>query len=192
MRRIIWWWGHGANIQGEVCSVLDIAFAHKEDINKEWQKCIHSEHFKYYNISPYVYLEIKCSDSTWDVLQMVSINEAGDVIGYFSASLDRTSDMVSSIAAINFGNTNLTFSRDFVDFLVALFEVHRFRKIEWVVVVGNPAEAMYDRIVKKYGGCITRLRHETVRLYDGRYYDLKSYELFREAYIAATQSEASK
>ncbi|MEL7609505.1 MAG: hypothetical protein AAGU74_08350 [Bacillota bacterium] len=165
--------------------MLEIAFAHQEALNKAWQKCIHSEHFKYYCISPHFDLEIKCSDNTWDSLQMVSMSEAGEIIGYMSASLDRAGDMVSGISAINFGDMSLTFSRDLMGFLVALFEVHRFRKVEWSVIVGNPAEVMYDRIVKKYGGRITGLRRETVRLYDGRYYDMKSYELFRDAFITA-------
>ena len=162
--------------------MLEIAFVHQDALNKAWQRCIHNERFKFYNFGSHFGYEIKCSDSTWDCLQMVSVNKTGDIIGYLSASLDRANDKVSAIGALNFFDINLTFSKDFRNFLDELFTVHRFRKIEWFVVVGNPAEAMYDKIVKKYGGRITGLERESVRLYDGAYYDVKSYELFNRDY----------
>jgi len=95
----------------------------------------------------------------------------------------RSSDKVSSLGIINFYDKNLTFSRDLYKFLKDLFEKYNFRKIEFNVVIGNPIEKMYDKYIDKYGGSIVGIRKESTRLQDGKYYDVKIYEIFRENYL---------
>ena len=62
------------------------------------------------------------------------------------------------------------------------------RKMEFSVVVGNPIEETYDKMIAQYGGQITGVKHKHVRLLDGNYYDYKEYEIFREDYIKAKES----
>lgn len=89
---------------------------------------------------------------------------------------------VTGIAAINFKGVNITFSKDFYQFLTDLFEVHKFNKIEWQVAIGNPAEKIYDKIIKKYGGNIVGIQHESTKFDDGKYYDVKEYEMLKRDY----------
>lgn len=49
-------------------------------------------------------------------------------------------------------------------------------------MIGNPAEQIYDRFIAKYGGSVTGVHKETVKLQDGKYYDMKGYELFRDEF----------
>ena len=81
---------------------------------------------------------------------------------------------------MNFYDKNVTFSRDLYIFLTDLFNKFNFRKIEFTVVIGNPAEVMYDRIMDKYGGSIVGIKKLSTKLIDGKYYDVKMYEIFKD------------
>jgi hypothetical protein len=169
--------------------MLEIAYPHKDKLNKAWQSCAFVDRFKYYNCTPEAYYEIYLDNNSWEKLQMVSADTSENITGYFAASIDRRTNKVSNISAINFGDQNLSFSRDFKDFLVRLFEVYKFNKVEWFVVVGNPAETMYDRIVAKYGGRVTGVKRDAVMLYDGTLCNVKEYELMRCEYEAVGEGE---
>lgn len=119
---------------------------------------------------------------SWNKLQFVSIDKNDNVIGYLTAYLERSMDKVTGIAAINFKDVNVTFSKDFYKFLTDLFDIHKFNKIEWQVVIGNPAEKMYDKIINKYGGRVVGIEHESTKFDDGKYYDVKEYEILRRDY----------
>jgi hypothetical protein len=116
---------------------------------------------------------------------MVSVDKDDKIIGYFSAGISRQTNNVTNIGAINFYNLNLIFSKDFYIFLTELFTKYNFNKIEWRVVIGNPAEKIYDKIIQKYGGRVVGTKHETTVLQDGTYCDEKEYELFKKDYLKA-------
>ena len=56
-------------------------------------------------------------------------------------------------------------------------------KLNFSVVVGNPIEKSYDKLIKRYGGRIVGTREKETTLVDGNLYDVKMYELFREDYL---------
>jgi RimJ/RimL family protein N-acetyltransferase len=64
-----------------------------------------------------------------------------------------------------------------------MFTKYNFRKLEFSVVVGNPIEKSYDRLIYKYGGRIVGTYKKHTRLMDNKYYDEKLYEIFRDDYI---------
>lgn len=163
--------------------MLKLAYIYKDKLNKKYVNIAFDERYKFY-ITQYWNYNIDISDNSWDVIQMVSIDKNDNVIGYLSADIDRTSNKISCIGAINFDkNINLVFSRDFYKFLKDLFEKYNFRKIEWRVIMGNPAEKMYDKIIEKYGGSVIGIRKESVVTPDGVLRDEKEYEIFKEAYL---------
>jgi hypothetical protein len=162
--------------------VLKLAFPYQKELNNAWQTAVFSEKYKFYNFTNYWDYEIKLDANSWNVIQMVSVDTKGSVLGYFSASCDRSANKVSSAAAMNFGEPNFIFSRDFYIFLASLFEKYGFHKIEWCVVIGNPAERIYDRLIDKYGGHVVGVQHESTRLSDGVLCDVKEYELFKRDY----------
>ena len=53
------------------------------------------------------------------------------------------------------------------------------------VVIGNPIEESYDKMIAKYGGRIIGIYKEDVKLTDGEYYDLKTYEILASEYFDA-------
>jgi hypothetical protein len=64
-----------------------------------------------------------------------------------------------------------------------IFTKFKFRKLKYSVFVGNPIENTYDRLTEKYGGRIIGISKQDDRLIDGDFYDLKSYEIFKDDYM---------
>jgi hypothetical protein len=151
-------------------------------LNQAYQTVVFKDKYKYYNFNSSWSYEIKLDDSSWDRIQMVSVDNKDNIRGYLSASIARMANKIDSIGAINFYDVNVTFAKDFYQFLTQLFEVHNFNKIEWTVVIGNPAEKLYDKIVNKFGGSVVGIRHESTRLYDGTICDVKDYEILKRDY----------
>jgi hypothetical protein len=115
---------------------------------------------------------------------MVSIDKNDNVLGLFRAEINRVTDKISSLVIVSFcDKCNITFSKDLYQFLQDLFEKYNFRKIEFSVVIGNPIEKMYDKYIKKYGGRIVGIKKQSSKLQDGKYYDVKLYEIFRDKYL---------
>jgi len=167
--------------------MLKLAYPYQEALNKAWQACVFNEKYQFYNFGKSWDYKINLEDSSWNNIQMVSVGHDGNILGYLAADIYRNSNIVSNIGAINFGELNVTFSKDFYQFLTELFTKHHFRKIEWVVVVGNPAEKMYDRIVDKYGGRIIGIRRDHTITADGVLRDEKEYELSMDSFYAKTE-----
>jgi hypothetical protein len=162
--------------------LLKLAYAYQEKLDKMWQSIVFTEKYQFYNYGTYWNYRIKVDDGSWDRIQMVSVDKNDNVLGYLSATCDRTANKISAVGAINFAGVNLTFSKDFYDFLSSLFNKFGFRKIEWCVVIGNPAEKLYDKIIKKYGGRVVGVQHESTVVSDGTVCDVKEYELFKRDY----------
>lgn len=97
-------------------------------------------------------------------------------------------DIAHDLNIINFEDEpSMTFARDLGQALTDIFEKYYFRKLNFCVIVGNPAEKAYDKMIKKYGGRVVGYRRENTRLFDGKYYDEKLYEVMRDDYFNAKQ-----
>ena len=131
-------------------------------------------------------------DGDWDNRHFVSLNSDGEVIGVIDYHIDRECDMATWFGAINFTDNKVVFGKDLAQVIDDIFCKFNMRKLEFCVIIGNPIEHTYDRMVKQYGGQVTGIRHKCVKLLDGNYYDDKSYEIFREDYIAAKEKKYGK
>jgi hypothetical protein len=161
--------------------LLDLAIKHKTELESIQYNIWLEEKYKYYNCDTY-YDSLQIDESTWQRHQFVSV-KSGEVIGYISYRVDRTSDMAHSLAIMNFTDDKITFGIDLGRALTDIFEKYNFRKLEFSVVVGNPIEISYDNIIKRYGGRIIGTHHKQCRLIDSKLYDLKEYEIFKEDYM---------
>lgn len=86
---------------------------------------------------------------------------------------------------MNFIDDKMTFGMDLGQVLQDIFEKYNFRKLDFCVVVGNPIEKSYDKMVKKYNGRIVGTFKDDVKLIDNKYYDIKYYEVTKENYMGA-------
>lgn len=58
-------------------------------------------------------------------------------------------------------------------------------KITFSVVIGNPTEKFYDKMINRYGGRVIGIFKKDTILPDNKLYDLKFYEIFKEDYEKA-------
>lgn len=167
--------------------MLKLAYPYQDALNTVWQSCIFQEKYQYYNVGNWWEYKVNLDSSSWENIQMVSVGVSGEILGYFVANIDRLSNKVSNVGAINFGKVNFVFSKDFFQFLTELFTKHLFRKVEWMVVVGNPAECLYDKIIAKYGGRVVGIRRDSVITADGVVRDEKEYEMSRRDFMEGAE-----
>ena len=97
--------------------------------------------------------------------------------------MDRSNNNVHDLSIINFTDNKTAFGIDLGQALKDIFEKYKFRKINFYVVVGNPIEKSYDKMIKKYGGRIIGTKKEDAKLIDGEYYDTKLYEILSTEYF---------
>jgi hypothetical protein len=162
--------------------MLKVASLYKEQLDKICQEIAFDERFKFYinDMGPGMNFEIK---TAWQELQFVSVNKDDTVIGIFEASIVRQSNIVNSFRTANFtGKPNSIYSQDLQQFFIDLFMKFNLSKVIWYVHVGNPAELIYDKFINHHGGRVVGVFKEDSRLWDGRLYDLKAYEILKREF----------
>jgi hypothetical protein len=163
-----------------VINILKLAYTYKDKLQEIYKSIIFQEKYKYYNFSTYWNYELKIEDDSWNYIQMVSVDDEDNIRGYFSATINRTSNIVDALGIINFYDVNVVFAKDMYQFIKDLFLKFNFRKIEFSVVIGNPIEKMYDKYIHKYNGNIIGIKRQSIKLHDDKLYDVKLYEIFKD------------
>lgn len=161
--------------------MLEPAIKYKDQLEKLQYNIWFVDKYKYWNCSTY-YNTLEIDTDTWNKHQFVSVKD-GNVIGYISYCIARADNFVHSVSVMNFSDDKITFGNDLKQAIKDIFERYKFRKISFFVIVGNPIEKSYDKMIKKYGGHIIGTYKKDVKLIDGEYYDKKLYELFADEYF---------
>lgn len=161
------------------------AIKHKDELQSIYHDLWFDERYMYWNGGP-TYYSLEIDDNTDKYHQFASVDKDGNLLGYLSYSINRLHNDVDSVSIINFSDKpNIAFSRDIGQGFIDIFERYKFRKVSFYVVVGNPIEKSYDKLMKKYNGRIVGIQKKHVKLIDGEFYDSKLYEILREDYYAA-------
>lgn len=171
--------------------MIDSAVNHIEELKKKFNSIWFQDKYKYYNYNMW-YDNFEVDNNTWHRHQFVSIDSNGNVIGYISYSVNRQTYNASELAIINFSDNIFTFGKDLKQVLVDIFEKFKFEKLSFSVVVGNPIEKSYDKLIAKYGGFIIGISTQETKLYDNEYYPVKYYEILRENYMRKSHPELYK
>lgn len=161
--------------------MLDFAINHVEELQYRYRQAIQSEKNMYYFTCPIIQFDLNIDTDNANILQFVSVAD-GVVHGYFDCNINRLTNKVHNLSIIRFGDTDI-FRPDLFHLFYKLFMEYNFNYIAWNVVVGNPAEALYDYIVDKYGGRIVGTFEQDVMLPNGKLYDLKFYEFSRNSFV---------
>ena len=139
--------------------MLKAAIPHKEEVS-----LIHSctwdiPKYKYYHIGYCSTPEIDIDE--WNKVQRVCI--ADDVvIGYFSASVNRTCRIITGISVISIAKTYRQykiFEKDLLKFFLILLE--KYPTIQWCVCVNNPVRKKYEKFCEVVGGNIVGTYHKS-------------------------------
>jgi hypothetical protein len=140
-----------------------------------------NDKYKYW-VSDLYYTPLQIDTDTWGKHQFVSVHN-GEVIGYIGYNVVRSINSVHTLSIINFSDNKVTFGIDLMQAVKDIFEKYKFRKLNFNVVVGNPIEKTYDKMINKYGGRIVGVYKDDVKLIDGKYYDTKIYEILADEYF---------
>lgn len=163
--------------------MLDIALNYQEELTKKLRSTWFDDKYKFYEYSSYC-SELKLADDTWNSHQFVSVDTSGNILGYIQYDIDRTTLNCSGLGIINFSDDNLIFGKDVKIAIQDIFEKFHFNKLSFCVVIGNPIEKQYDKLVNKYGGRIVGIQLAHTKLIDNNYYDVKLYEISADNYYA--------
>ena len=144
--------------------------------------------YKYYNADVF-YSDLVIETDTWNKHQFVSVTESGKVVGYIAYSINRQTHSAHSLEIINFTDDKIRFGLDLGQALIDIFEKFRFNKLNFTVVIGNPIEKSYDKLIEKYGGRIIGVSRQNARLIDGLIYDEKLYEITSSEYFSKKEKE---
>lgn len=164
--------------------MLDLALNHEDELRKLFRTTWFSEKYMFYSGCNW-YNEFSINNNNTDTAhQFVSLDKDGEIIGYIAYYIDREDNVVTNLGIINFRDDNKpTFGMDVGTTLRDIFEKFHFRKVMFYCVVGNPIESTYDSMIKKHNGRIVGIFKEEVRLFDGKYYDKKLYEILSKEYF---------
>ena len=161
--------------------MLDVAIKHEEKLKNLFPSVWHNERYKFWMSGGWCDNFVAKKD-TWNTHEFVSLDSAGNILGYIAYDFDRNTQNISGLSVLNFTENQFVFGRDLFQALKDIFEKYHFRKIDFSVVCGNPIEKSYDRLVERFGGRVVGVYKEHCRLMDGNYYDLKLYEVLKADY----------
>lgn len=165
--------------------MLANARLYQDEIRKEFYKIWYDPKYQYYF----------GGEGRWDFqvgnneyhYDFASVDKDGNLLGYISYSFDHTIRLANCFGAINFSEDKITFGRDLRTVINDLFMKFNAETLEFNVIIGNPAERSYDRIIKRIGGKVLCIRHARAKDLAGHNLDDKVYEVTREDYLKHTK-----
>ncbi|MBM9502386.1 hypothetical protein JWG44_19215 [Leptospira sp. 201903071] len=158
--------------------MLKFAYYYKEKLQSLFSQRIYDEELKYYYF-PNLFYEISLDPTSEKRIQLVSVDDSNEVLGFFSLRIDWKMHFVEHLMSMNLKGRSSTFSQDFYQLLYDIFYKYNFVKLKFSVAVGNPAEKFYDRMMTKYGGRIVGVFKQDLKLIDGTVCDYKYYEILK-------------
>lgn len=161
--------------------MLEPAIKYKAELEELQYETWFNDKYKYWTCDVY-HEPISIDENTWNKHQFVSVVN-DEVIGYISYNIARQTECANCFNAINFTDNIAVFGVDLGNAIKDIFEKYGFRKLSFSVVIGNPIEKSYDRMIEKYGGRIIGVKKEEVKLIDGKFYDFKMYEILASEYF---------
>jgi hypothetical protein len=167
--------------------MLDNAKKYEAELVKLYQDIAFDPFYNFYQYN--VYREtFEIPRDTWNGHYFVS-KVGTKIIGYINYGIKRSEHFANSLGIVHFGGKDakggVVFGRDVMTALKDIFERYGFIKLQFTVVIGNPIEKTYDKLVKRYGGRVIGIYKNEIRLIDGKLYDVKDYEILAEEYFAS-------
>ena len=161
--------------------MLEYAHYHTEALQRAFNEYVGRDEMLMF-FFPCRFFQLKIEPDTSKKLQFVSVDKNKKVVGMYVMRVDWNAHYVYDFMFISFDQSNIAFSVDLARLVRKLFIEYEFRKIKFKVIVGHSIERAHNRIAKKYGR-VVGVFVEDIRLMNGRWYDVKHYELVRVHYL---------
>lgn len=143
--------------------MLKPAVLYEEVINRRLKSVPYEKEYWYYLNNRTCINNCSLISDNSRVHQFVSVNvKTDEVIGFIEYGINPIINRVTYVSAIHFrdkdkNNCDFSFSADFIQCLMEMFEVYHFRSVEFGANDRNPSINMYDKIIKMTNG--VRLYH---------------------------------
>jgi hypothetical protein len=132
---------------------------------------------------------IEPSDKTWGKLNLVSVHN-GKVLGEMGYEIDSMARIAHRFYTAHFSKDNgFIFMKDLMTCVKDIFKKYGLNKLSCSVIIGNPAEKIWDKLVLNFGGRIIGYREQDVCMEDGKLYDVKEYEIMAKNYFEEANRE---
>jgi len=105
------------------------------------------------------------------------------VNGVISFNIDWATVKACNLHVASFGPNPVTFAKDVKEAIDWIFIKFGCEGLNFGVVVGNPAEKIWDKAIKKLNGKVVGYFKKDVKLIDNKLYDIKFYEVMKEDYF---------
>jgi hypothetical protein len=129
---------------------------------------------------------------TWDSHHFVSVYK-DNILGMIGYQIRRVENSVDGLHILHFGGRDAPhryiFGKDIMTAIKDIFKTFRFNKLNFTVVIGNPVEKTYDKLINRYNGRIVGIKEQETRLIDGRLYDVKEYEILADGFLGMNKTE---
>lgn len=165
------------------------ALPYESQLQHLFLNAFNDDRYKFFNADNF-HEKYEPLTTTWNAEEYVVLHpQSGDIIGYMKYRHDRQIRAVYSVQAISFSDQHsLLFVRELYKTMIRLLYKYNHSKIGFKVIVGNPAEKSYDRLVELLGGEVVGTMRDEVILRDHKLYDLKMYEVLNSDFQYALSS----
>lgn len=147
---------------------------YREEIKYELTKRWYDEKYKYYFGGCAEEFNIP-NDNYWR-RDFAHLDIEGNLDGYFSYKYDPAAKSLSNFGLIGFAENNTKLVFDALSHIKALFKTGEVRRVCWWAFEDNPANKLYERIIRKYNGKING-KETDCAFVEGRYWSSISYEI---------------
>jgi hypothetical protein len=162
--------------------MLDFAVKYKDKLEELYLKNIlGNDKYKFWSYRNYWNTKfIEFSDNEWDNMFRVSVID-DKINAFYKASIARPENYVACLSVLSMSENNgILLIKDLKQFVDELLNKQNFYKIKFWVVIGNPIEKVYDKVVEDYNGRIIGTFKKEVMLVDNKLYDVKYYEVYKK------------
>lgn len=172
--------------------MLDYAIKYESKLKELYLSNVVGNPFYDYWNSDYYNFNLTINNSDWTDIQKVSIFD-NKLYGYLAATIDRQCSIVTGLSVYYLYSNTLSvgFIRDLIKFIDDLFMIENASKIKFYVIVGNPAERMYDKFISTHGGRIVGYYKNDAIIKGHGLCNKKLYEIMREDYLLSKEKKVN-
>ena len=162
--------------------MLKVGNLYQEQLKKLYCERWYDPHYQFwFGSNAHYYYNVPDNDEYRR--EFVSVDKDDKVIGHFSYRFDMDSRNANNFGMILFDKSKkIMFARDVLDAIEMLFTTFNCHSAIWNVIIGNPAEQIYDKFIEQFGGKVCSYYKDDAYLY-GKYYDTKGYQLLQKDYL---------
>lgn len=154
--------------------MLKPAQLYRDELNRKLIEHWYDPKCKYYFLD--CQREFNPPDNTEWRRDFVCVNSKNEVVGYFAYHHDDVARSLSQFGLISFtADNNVLLIRDCINHINQLVK-EGLHRVEWWAVDGNPANVLYDKLIKRYGGVVAG-RMRDCHYFGGEYHGSIMYEI---------------